>query len=101
MKIVGEIKRLKEINFNNLELKKIEMILTTDETYPQDLLIIFREDKCKLLKKFKIKDKVILSVLLKGIKWYNSVEEIEFSNEIQCNDIIKYNLNENKIKTRE
>ena len=100
MKIVGKIKILKKINFKNIEHDKVEMILTTDETGSQDLLITFRENKCKLLEKFKVNDKVILTVSLRGVKHSNSIGKIEYSNEILCRDIINYNLNEIKAKSR-
>ncbi|XCC45348.1 MAG: DUF3127 domain-containing protein [Candidatus Shikimatogenerans sp. Ttur] len=67
MKIIGKIKKIFSTKeFGNF--KKKEVLIITDEAYPQKILIDFIQDKCKLLKKYKKKNKVIIYINIKGRK---------------------------------
>ena len=47
-----------QLTFGEKEFKKRELVVTTDEQYPQSVLIEFVQDKCDLLNNFKVGDKV-------------------------------------------
>ncbi|XBT18236.1 MAG: DUF3127 domain-containing protein [Candidatus Shikimatogenerans sp. Tser] len=67
IKIFGKIKKIFSTKkFGNF--KKKEVLLKTDEQYSQNILIDFIQEKCKLLKKFKKDDKVIIFINIRGRK---------------------------------
>ncbi|XBT18424.1 MAG: DUF3127 domain-containing protein [Candidatus Shikimatogenerans sp. Tduv] len=95
IKILGKIKKIFSTKkFGSF--KKKELLLKTEEQYPQNILIDFIQEKCKLLKKVKKKDKVIVSINIRGRKWVNNNGEKKYFNNIQGWKIEKYkNSNKN------
>tara|TARA_R110002167_G_scaffold234388_1_gene439628 strand:- start:8099 stop:8374 length:276 start_codon:yes stop_codon:yes gene_type:complete len=72
MQVVGTIKVYGEVQtFGNNGFKKREIVVKTDEDYPQMLLIEFTQDKTSLLDQFQIGSKVTISINLKGNEWIN------------------------------
>lgn len=49
--------------------RKKEIVITTTEQYPQDLLIEFTQDKIGLLNAYAVGDEVKISINLKGREW--------------------------------
>ena len=59
MEVTGKIKVInEEQSFGAGGFRKRETVITTSEQYPQDLQIEFIQDKCDLLDKYKVGDKV-------------------------------------------
>ncbi|MEZ4841843.1 MAG: DUF3127 domain-containing protein [Flavobacteriaceae bacterium] len=84
MEIVGSIKKIDETKtFGASGFRKREMVVTTDEQYPQMLLIEFVQDKCDALDNFKIGENVKVSINLKGREWINPEGEAKYFNSIQ------------------
>ena len=55
MEVQGKIKRIgKTETFGTGGFKKRELVLVTEEQYPQMLAIEFTQDKCDLLDKHKV-----------------------------------------------
>lgn len=95
IKIFGKIKNIfKTKKFGNF--KKKEVLLKTDEQYSQSILIDFIQEKCKILKKFKKNDKVIVYINIRGRKWVNNDGEKKYFNNIQGWKMEKYKSNKNK-----
>lgn len=75
------IEPIKEVGKNGL--KKREVVLTTDEQYPQDILMEFIGDKCALLDKYKKGDSVDISINIRGRMWTDPQGVDKYFNSIQ------------------
>lgn len=83
MEIVGKIKVLDETKvFGANGFKKREVVITTDEQYPQHILIEFQQDKCDILNSYNIGDDVKVSINLRGREWINPQGEAKYFNSI-------------------
>ena len=84
MQVTGKIKTINPIQtFGANEFKKREIVVTTNEQYPQMILIEFVQDKCDLLNNFNIGDSVDVSINIKGREWINPQGEAKYFNTIQ------------------
>ncbi len=84
MEVSGKIKKIDETKtFGNNGFRKREMIITTEEQYPQFLNIEFIQDKCDLLDHFNVGDAVKIGINLKGREWINPEGEAKYFNSIQ------------------
>lgn len=63
--------------------KKRELVVTTDEQYPQPIMVEFVQDKCELLDKFKVGQSVKVGINLRGREWVNPQGETKYFNSIQ------------------
>ena len=66
MEIQGKIKLIKEVQEISPTFKKRELILTTDEQYPQTLSVEFIQDKTDLLNNFEVNQSVKVGINLRG-----------------------------------
>lgn len=69
--------------FGNNGFRKREMVITTEEQYPQHILVEFVQDKCDLLNNFQVGQAVKVSINLRGREWTNPQGEIKYFNSIQ------------------
>ena len=84
MEVTGKIKKIDETKtFGTSGFRKREMILTTNDQYPQMLKIEFIQDKCDLLENFKEGQDVKISINLTGREWINPQGEAVYFNAIQ------------------
>ena len=84
MEITGTIKTIKETaTFGASGLKKRELVLTTNEQYPQHILVEFVQDKCDLLNNFTECQEVKVAINLRGREWINPQGEAVYFNTIQ------------------
>lgn len=63
--------------------RKREVVITTDEQYPQHILIEFTQDKCDLLNNYQVGEPVKVSINLRGREWVNPQGETKYFNSIQ------------------
>ena len=63
--------------------KKRDVVVTTDEQYPQSILVQFVQDKCDLLNNFQVGDAVKIDINLRGREWINPQGEAVYFNTIQ------------------
>jgi hypothetical protein len=90
MEITGTIKKIGEtLTFGNF--KKREVVVTTDEQYPQFLLVEFTQDKTDLLNNYNIGEPVKISINLRGREWVSPQGETKYFNSIQGWRIEKLN----------
>ena len=62
MEVSGKIKMLGESkNVGSGSFLKRELVVTTDEQYPQHILVEFVQDKCDLLNNYQVGDAVKVS----------------------------------------
>ncbi len=84
MEIQGRIKVIgdtKEFGANGF--RKRELVVTTEEQYPQHLMIEFVQDKTNLLDQYEIGQIVKVSINLRGREWVNPQGETKYFNSIQ------------------
>ena len=84
MEVQGSIKVIGEVQEISAKFKKRELVVSTDEQYPQTLSIEFIQDKTDLLNKFEVGQNVKVGINLRGREWENpQTKEIKYFNSIQ------------------
>tara|TARA_R110000751_G_scaffold303492_1_gene418211 strand:- start:806 stop:1147 length:342 start_codon:yes stop_codon:yes gene_type:complete len=66
MEIVGKIKVINETQTFDSGFQKREIVVTTEETYPQDIKLEFTKDKCSILDQYKVGQSVTVAFNLRG-----------------------------------
>ncbi len=82
MEVQGKLKLIRDAQTFGTFTKR-EMVVTTNDQYPQDLLIEMTQDKCVLLDKYKVGDDIEVGVNLRGREWINPKGEAVYFNTIQ------------------
>ncbi|MFL2637772.1 MAG: DUF3127 domain-containing protein [Flavobacteriaceae bacterium] len=96
MDITGKIKLINETKeYGSNGFRKRELIVTTEEQYPQDLLVEFIQDKCDILNSYNVGDSVKVDINLRGREWQSPQGEIKYFNSIQGWRIEKLSLESN------
>lgn len=84
MEIQGKVKKLGETQtFGNGGFRKREIVVTTEEQYPQDLMVEFVQDKTDLLNNYQVGQNVKISINLRGREWTSPQGEVKYFNSIQ------------------
>jgi len=84
MEIQGKIKMIDETKtFGSNGFRKREVVVTTEEQYPQHILVEFVQDKCDLLNSYTVGQDVKISINLRGREWTNPQGEVKYFNAIQ------------------
>jgi hypothetical protein len=84
MEIQGTIKLIDQTKtYGNNGFRKREVVITTDEQYPQHILVEFIQDKTDLLDAFQVGQPVKISINLRGREWTNPQGETKYFNSIQ------------------
>ena len=84
MEVSGRIKMIDETKaFGANGFRKRELVVTTDEQYPQHIMIEFTQDKCDLLNNYRVGEPVKVSINLRGREWVNPQGETKYFNSIQ------------------
>ena len=84
MEVTGRVKMIdttKEVG--SAGFKKRDIVVTTDEQYPQQILVQFVQDKCDLLNNYVVGDNVKIDINLRGREWTNAQGETVYSNTTQ------------------
>lgn len=91
MEVIGKVKVVNAEQQVSASFKKRELVITTDEQYPQFILIEFAQDKCDLLNGLQVGQQVTVHINLKGREWINLQGEVKYFNQIQGWKIDKVN----------
>lgn len=83
MEVIGKIKVLNPTETVGATFKKRELVVTTEEQYPQNILIEFVQDKCDILDKYAVGQNVKVSINLRGREWVNPQGGTKYFNQIQ------------------
>jgi len=83
MEVIGKIKFIGHTEDISSSFSKRDIVVTTEEQYPQHILIQFVQDKCNILDKYKIGESVKISINLRGREWVSPQGEIKYFNTIQ------------------
>jgi hypothetical protein len=83
MEIEGKIKVLGETKtYGSNGFQKREVVITTEEQYPQPLMVEFVQDKTSLLDSYSIGDSVKIGINLRGREWQSPQGETKYFNSI-------------------
>jgi len=84
MEVTGTIKLINETQtIGNNGFRKRDIVVTTDEQYPQMILIDFVQDKCDILNSYKVGENVKVSINIRGREWINPEGKAKYFNSIQ------------------
>jgi len=84
MEVQGKVKMIGETQtFGEKGFRKRELVVTTDEQYPQSIMIEFVQDKTDLLNSYQVGQTVKVSINLRGREWVNPQGETKYFNSIQ------------------
>lgn len=84
MEVQGKIKLVGETQtFGSNGFRKRELVVTTEEQYPQHIMVEFVQDKTDLLNSYAIGQMVKVSINLRGREWTNPQGEVKYFNSIQ------------------
>ena len=84
MEVQGKVKLIGETQtFGANGFRKREIVITTEEQYPQHIMIEFVQDKTDLLNNYQVGQSVKISINLRGREWVNPQGETKYFNSIQ------------------
>jgi len=84
MEVTGKIKVINETEtVGAAGFRKRDMVVTTEDQYPQDLSIQFVQDKVDLLDSYQPGQDVKVSINLRGREWINPEGKAIYFNTIQ------------------
>ena len=83
MEVSGRVKVVGAEQQVSPTFKKRELVVTTDEQYPQSIMIEFVQDKSDLLNTISVGENVKVSINLGGREWVNPQGETKYFNSIK------------------
>jgi len=84
MEVQGRIKMVGETQtFGSNGFRKREVVVTTEEQYPQHIMVEFVQDKTDLLNNYQVGQQVKININLRGREWVNPQGETKYFNSIQ------------------
>ncbi len=84
MEVQGKVKMIGETQtFGSNGFRKREIVVTTEEQYPQHIMVEFVQDKTDLLNNYAVGQDVKISINLRGREWVNPQGETKYFNSIQ------------------
>ncbi len=84
MEVQGKVKLIGATQtFGSNGFRKREIVVTTEEQYPQHIMIEFVQDKTDLLDNYQVGQDVKVNINLRGREWVNPQGETKYFNSIQ------------------
>lgn len=83
MEVIGKLKYIGATTQVSATFSKREVVVVTNEQYPQSILIEFSQDKCSILDNYQVGQDVTVSINLRGREWVNPQGETRYFNSIQ------------------
>jgi len=83
MKVNGTIKVIFATNVVSDKFSKRDLVVTTADMYPQDILIQFTQDKCNVLDSYNAGEVVEVDINLRGREWINPQGEAKYFTTIE------------------
>ncbi|MFK8281668.1 DUF3127 domain-containing protein [Capnocytophaga cynodegmi] len=84
MDIQGRVKFIGKTEFVGQNgFQKRDLVITTEEQYPQDIIIQFTQGKCSLLDNLNVGQKVNVHFNLRGREWISPQGEIKYFNTVE------------------
>ena len=83
MNISGKIKLIGETKeYGTNGFRKRELVVTTQEQYPQNILVEFVQDRCEILNSYQAGELVKIDINIRGREWTNKDNEVKYFNSI-------------------
>jgi len=82
MVVSGKIKVIQEVEEKGT-FKSRNVVVTTEEQYPQHIAIQFVQDKCSILDSYAVGQSVEVSINLRGREWIDPQGVAKYFNTIQ------------------
>lgn len=84
MEVQGKVKLIGDVQtFGSNGFRKREIVVVTEEQYPQPIMVEFVQDKTDLLNNFNVGQQVKISINLRGREWTNKQGETKYFNSLQ------------------
>ena len=83
MELTGKIKMIGSETKVSDAFRKRELVISTDEQYPQHILINFVQDKCDILNNYQQGQEVAVGINIRGREWISPAGETKYFNDIQ------------------
>ena len=83
MEITGTVKKIMEVQQVSPTFRKRELVVQTDEQYPQPILVEFTQDRADLLNRVQEGQKVTVSINIRGREWTSREGETRYYVSIQ------------------
>jgi len=83
MKVTGKIHFVGTLRKVNDKFKSKDVVILTDEKYPQYITIQLTQDKTDLISQNNIGEQVQVSINLRGKEWKSPTGEIKYFNTIE------------------
>jgi hypothetical protein len=77
--VKGEVKE-----FGAKGFQKQEIVIVTEDKFPQSILLEFTQDNCDLLTPFNVGDDVKIGINIRGRSWESPQGETKYFNSINC-----------------
>lgn len=82
MELTGTIKKIYEEKTFSSGFNKRDLVLTTQEQYPQFILVEFIKEKAALLNSVNEGDDVTISINIRGREWTGQDGQVKYFNSI-------------------
>ena len=82
MDLQGTVKKVTDLQTFSSGFQKREMILMTEEQYPQPISIEFLQDKADLASQFSEGDRVKVGINIRGREWTSPDNVVKYFNSI-------------------
>lgn len=79
LKLIGDIKE-----FGSNGFTKRDIVIQTDDQYPQDVLLELHKDKCALVDGLELGANIACSINIRGREWTSPQGEVKYFNTIVC-----------------
>ena len=83
MEVTGKIKVINPEQQVSASFRKRELVVASEEQFPQFISINFVQDKCDLLNNYNVGEAVKVSINLRGREWVNPQGETKYFNSVQ------------------
>jgi hypothetical protein len=104
MKVTGKIHNVGALRVVSEKFKSKDVVLLTDEKFPQYITIQFTQEKTDLVNPEDVGQQVEVSINLRGREWKSPTGEIKYFNTIegwQINSVGNANFNAQKFADKE
>lgn len=94
MVLRGVLKLKKDIQVISDKFSKREVVLVTQEQYPQTIIVEFLGVNCDLIDSYEIGDELDFFCGLRGREWNSPLGEVKYFNTIVCSGVQKVSVSE-------
>lgn len=84
MEITGVVKLVGETMIVSDKFKKRDLVITTEETYPQHISLQVTQDKVSMLDSLPLGTSVTAYINIRGREWTSPQGEVKHFNTIEC-----------------